>query len=483
MNRYLFSFFILLSAVTNAQVFDMIISKTDAGAYRTIQSAINKIPDNRVQPFRVFIKNGIYNEKVSLPVSKTNVCFIGENADSVIITYNDHVGEGGITSAANSYTFLAEGNDIYVENITFQNSAGNVGQAVAIRTTGERQVFKNCRFLGFQDTYYAHKNRQYNVNCYIEGATDFIFGDATAVFENCTINCVNGGQYITAPADTKLTSSNTDFPTFYHGLLFKNSVITASSDVSASSYYLGRPWQPNASSVFVSCILGNHIKPQGWSTWDGTNHLTGFYGEYRNRNKNDELIDTSLRVDWSHQLDSSDVANYYSQSYFFKKAGVEWNPVPKTIALGAPVISGEGFKLTWDTVPGSKGYVILRNNLVIGYSDTSSFSDTLADPSIKNTYTVKSVAYYGNLSQPSNEYLVAASGVNLFRENSFFVNISYGFLKVSEPVSLEIYNISGQLIFSGQSIENISINQFKSEIYILKAVNKSGDLLTKKVVF
>ncbi|MBN1414478.1 MAG: T9SS type A sorting domain-containing protein [Bacteroidales bacterium] len=484
MNRFLLVAVFLMPALSGAQVFDMLVAKEGPDAYRSVQSAINRIPDYSPLPYRVFIKNGIYYEKVHLPASKTNVCFIGESNNGVVITYDDYNGKDGI-STAGSYTFLAEGSDFYAENITFQNSAGNVGQAVAIRTIGERQVFNNCRFLGFQDTYYAHKNRQYNLNCYVEGATDFIFGDATAVFDNCIIHCVKGGQYIAVPSDTKLTSIKSDGGTFYHGLLFKESIITCNNDVPVSSYYLGRPWQPNASAVYISCILDIHIKPEGWSVWSGTeNHLSGFYGEYQSRNIGGELADTLLRVEWSHQISPEDVGTYYSLDYFFKKQDMEWDPIPKTIANNAPTnLSADDLQLTWwAEVPEGTGFVIIRNDSVIGFSDTTCYRDTTADHSLMNTYRVKSVATYGNLSSASDEYIVSASDIMKINTSTFSISVTNEAVTLSEPARITIYDLSGRPAVQVEHTEYLQLPDFQKGIYIVKAENETGQVLIRKIV-
>ncbi len=375
------------------QVFDMVVAKAGSGAYRTIQSAIGRIQSNQQEPFLVYIKNGVYNEKVNLPPDKTFVSLIGESAGGVIITWDDYQGKDGISGAA-SYTFLAEGDDLYMENIIIRNTAGNIGQAVALRTTGERQVFKNCRITGFQDTYYAHSGRQYNLNCSIEGATDFIYGDATAVFDSCIIHCLSGGQYITAPADTKLTSEWPDNSPFYHGLLLTNCVVSAEESVPDNSYYLGRPWQPNASSVYINCTMGNHIKPEGWSTWGDTgNHLTGFFAEYQSVSPDGNLKDTASRVDWSKQLGESEVENYYNLNYFLKKDNTVWDPVPVTLAPDQPLmVTGEGNTFSWPDVPDAAGYVIIRNDSTIGFSENPAYDDLTANPIENNSYVFNSVS-------------------------------------------------------------------------------------------
>jgi len=479
-------FLCCLSDVTNSKVFNMLVAKQGEGAYRRIQSAIDRIPDKSTTRFLVYIKNGIYNEKVHLPATKTNVSFIGESADGVIITWDDYAGKDGI-SAAGSYTFLAEGNDFYAENITIRNSAGDVGQAIAVRTTGERQVFKNCRFLGFQDTYYANKNRQYNLNCYIEGAaTDFIYGDATAVFDSCTIHCVQGGQYITAPADTKLISVLDDGSTFYHGLLMTRCMITADANVSAGSYYLGRPWQPNASSVFISCKLGNHIKEEGWDVWGDTdNHLSGFFAEFQSVDLQGNPVDTLSRVEWSEQLRYEEVKRYYNLNYFLRKDCVIWDPTAVTKSLESPSgLTGLNYSLTWQEVNDAVGYVIIRNDSTIGFSGMNSYDDETANPSELNTYMIKSVSENGTLSDPSEEVFFSVSSSDEVKSDNSPIGfiISDKQIYTSIPVKIEVFSLSGSLIMTADQHTNLSLYHLSCGIYLVKIRELSGSVLIKKII-
>ena len=175
------------------------VSKDGSGNFKTIQDAIYAVRDLSQQQVTIFIKNGVYNEKVIIPSWKTNISLIGENKDSTIITYNDHAGKRlairdeflktDTVRTYTSYTVLVEGNDCRIENITIKNTAGRVGQAVALHVEGDRFIAKNCVLLANQDTLYTatENSRQYYKDCYIEGTTDFIFGEATVVFQNCII--------------------------------------------------------------------------------------------------------------------------------------------------------------------------------------------------------------------------------------------------------------------------------------------------------
>jgi len=193
---------ILLSSGAFAQyATEMTVATDGTGDFTSIQKAIDSckaFPDKRIT---IFVKNGIYNEKIRVPSWNTQLSIIGESVDKTIVSYNDSFGKinRGRNSTFFTYTLLVEANDFRMENITVENTSGPVGQAVAMHVEGDRCVVRNCRFTGSQDTVYAagRFSRQYFQNCYIEGNTDFIFGEATALFENCTIHC-KGDSYITA---------------------------------------------------------------------------------------------------------------------------------------------------------------------------------------------------------------------------------------------------------------------------------------------
>jgi pectinesterase len=193
---------------------------------------------------------------------------------------------------------LVEADDFYAENLTIENTAGPIGQAVALNIRGDRCVIRNCRILGNQDTLYTDglNSRQYFDNCYIEGTTDFIFGSSTVLFDNCTI-CSKRDSYITAAS----TPQGKSF-----GYVFRNCKLIAAEGI--SKVYLGRPWRDFARVVYMNCELGSHILPAGWSNWSGTDRdKTAYYAEYGNTGKG---ADPSQRVPWSHQLTKEQSAEY-----------------------------------------------------------------------------------------------------------------------------------------------------------------------------
>ena len=310
--RNIFIILLLISIKGIAQPvadhFDFTIAQDGSGDFRTIQEGINAVPDFRKNVTSFKIKNGIYKEKLILPGSKTNVRFVGEDALKTIFTYDDFAAkknrlgeEIGTTGSTSFYVF---GDGFYAENITFENSSGPVGQAVAVRVDGDQVIFKNCRFLGFQDTLYPHgeKSRQYYKDCYIEGTVDFIFGWSTAVFENCTIFCKQAG-FATAASTLETT---------LYGFVFLNCMITG--DAPEGSFYLGRPWRPFAKTVFINCFFDKHIKKEGWHNWNKPDaEKTSYYGEYKSTGPG---ANNSSRVPWSHQLNDEEVKLYTIEKIF-----------------------------------------------------------------------------------------------------------------------------------------------------------------------
>jgi pectinesterase len=282
------------------------VAKDGSGDYKYIQDAIDAMRVYPLAPITLYIKNGVYNEKIELPANNTDVTFVGESVDKTIITFNDYSGRGKLNTFT-SYTAKISGNRFVAENITFVNSAGPVGQAVALYVDADKAVFRNCRFLGNQDTIFAsgENARQYFTGCYIEGTTDFIFGPATAYFERCRIHCKTN-SFITAantPKDKKF------------GFVFRNCTITA--DTAVTKLYLGRPWRSYARTAFIECALPACIAPEGWDNWSNAeNEKTTFYAEYRNTGS-----ESKQRAAWSHQLSEKEALQFSIENVLGSDSG------------------------------------------------------------------------------------------------------------------------------------------------------------------
>lgn len=293
---------IVTSVNTANLAYDFVVAKDGSGDFTTVQEAINSVPDFRKKETTIYIKNGVYKEKLILAESKSLVTFIGESRESTIISYDDYnqkknvFGEDKGTSGSSGFYIYGPG--FSAENITFSNTAGPVGQAVAVFVAGDRAKFKNCRFLGFQDTLYTYgrESRQYYNHCYIEGTIDFIFGSSTAVFDSCTIFGKRGGYYTAAS-----TPENKKY-----GYVFLHCNITG--DAPSNSFLLGRPWRPFAKTVYINCTLDKQVSPEGWSNWSNpSNEKTAYYAEYKNTGPG---ATTTKRVSWSHQLTDEEAKQY-----------------------------------------------------------------------------------------------------------------------------------------------------------------------------
>lgn len=282
----------------------LVVARDGTGQFRNIDEALEVCRAFMEYHKVIYVKKGVYKEKITIPTWLTNIEICGEDRDQTIITYDDHA---NITSPEipnktkkigtfRTYTLKVDGSDITLKNITIENSAPRLGQAVALHTEGDRIKVINCRILGNQDTVYTGRANTSLIfrDCYIEGTTDFIFGPSTAWFENCDIYCkVN--SYITAastPQDVK------------YGYVFNNCHISLAKDV--DKMYLGRPWRPYAYTLFMNCDIPKGIRTEGWHNWSNKeNEKTARYMEYNNRGEGSA---TNERVAWIKILNKKEAS-------------------------------------------------------------------------------------------------------------------------------------------------------------------------------
>lgn len=292
---------------------EILVAQDGSGNYTTVQAALNSIPLNNKKPVTIFIRSGVYKEKLYLDASKNFVTLIGEEKFKTILTYNDHTGKivnGDTINTRTSWSFKIEADHFTAKNITFQNGAGfTAGQAVAVESDGDKAVFKNCRFIGNQDVLFTNSDnsRQYYESCYIEGTTDFIFGSSTVWFEKCHIHSKKN-SHVTAAS----TPKEKEF-----GYIFNDCILTG--DTSLRNVSLGRPWRPYSHVVYMNSYIGPHIKPEGWSNWNNTdNYLTARYAEYKNYGPSSN---PNARVKWSKQLSDEEARKYTIKNVFR-----DWDP-------------------------------------------------------------------------------------------------------------------------------------------------------------
>ena len=290
----------------------LVVSRDGTGDFRTLQEAIESARAFMDYTVTIYVKNGVYKEKVIVPSWVENIDIIGEDRDKTIITYDDHANINKM-GTFRTYTVKVEGSDITFKNLTIENNAAQLGQAVALHTEGDRLKFINCRILGNQDTIYtgAKFTRLYFKDCYIDGTTDFIFGPSTALFENCMIHSKRN-SYVTAASTPKEAK---------YGYIFKHCKLTAEPGV--DKVYLGRPWRPYAYTLFIECELGKHIVPAGWHNWGKqSNEETARYMEYKNTG---EGANVSERVAWSKQLTKKEAEAVTVDAIFGTQSN--WNPI------------------------------------------------------------------------------------------------------------------------------------------------------------
>jgi len=316
MKKTLLALFLFLTALPMlaANKYDnpdtLVVSRDGTGDFRTIDEAIEVCRAFMDYQKVIYVKKGVYKEKLIIPSWLTNITIMGEDRDHTIITYDDHANilmpVGGLDSEAavkgkpmgtfRTYTLKIQGSYITLQDITIENNAAKQGQAVALHTEGDHILVQNCRLLGNQDTVYTGVAgaRIAFYDCYIEGTTDFIFGPSRAWFENCEIHS-KANSYITAAS----TPAGQEY-----GYVFNKCKLTA--DEGVDKVYLGRPWRPFAATAFMNCEMGSHIVPLGWDNWrNKKNEETARYAEYNNHGTG---ASTKGRAPWSHQLTKKEAA-------------------------------------------------------------------------------------------------------------------------------------------------------------------------------
>lgn len=309
-----------LPAALHAQT---VVAADGSGQFRTVQQAVDAAPAHSRTRLVIHIKPGAYQERVTVPPEKTFLTLQGDDPRTTVITAGVHAGMPGPNGRPlitfGTPTVFIQANDFTAENLTFENSAGPRGQALALTIMSDRGVFRNCRFLGYQDTLLAQAGRQYFDHCYIEGAVDFIFGGSAAWFEGCEIH-VKANGYITAPNTPKDQ---------HYGYVFNRSKITSEPNVQT---FLSRPWRPYGYTAFLNTEMSEAVRAAGWNNWNDPNRArTARYSEYQNTGPGG---DTRSRVPWAHQLTDAEARDLTLEAVL---GGIDgWNP--KTGAVRSPLV-------------------------------------------------------------------------------------------------------------------------------------------------
>jgi pectinesterase len=293
-----------------------VVATDGSGDYTTIQAAIDAVPQNTRADRRwtIGVRSGRYREVVYVQREKRFVSLIGENADQTILTFDLRAsanGPNGLPMGTfRTPTLQIDADDFTVENLTVENNAGPVGQALALRADGDRLVFRKVRLLGWQDTIFLDRGRQYFEDSLIAGHVDFIFGGATAFFERCEL-LVRSDGYITAASTP---------PEQSHGFVFANGRISGEPGAHA---FLGRPWRDFAAVAFVNMTMSEVVRPEGWHNWDRPERER--MARYSEGGSTGDGAAASRRVPWARRLSASDMRALSARSVLGGSDG--WNPL------------------------------------------------------------------------------------------------------------------------------------------------------------
>jgi pectinesterase len=480
---------------------DIVVAADGSGDYQTIMEAINASKGNQV----IFIRNGVYTEKVEILSGKNKLTIIGENVDSTIIQYNDYSGSeknyGGIVpgfkgqkiGTTNSHTFYNEAYDLTLMNLTIKNTAGDVGQAVALNLDKDRTIIVRCRIIGNQDTFLTRSAARHLLkDCFIEGDVDFIFGGGAVIFDSCVVNSDRGNSHITAPA----TDQSWNF-----GYVFQNCSITANDGV--KNVYFARPWHNYPKVNFMNCYLGEHIAAAGWDNPWGLDQAHCTFTEYNNYGPGAE---TSHRVNWSYQL-SDAFAEIYTREVVFStqvseeisenwNPSIEQNPLYKILRANTDLLYHEKFNsafLTDIKIEGnsisdftsSKTYYTVNTPpgsipQIEAVTESAKAITALEYPDeIPGTVKINVTAgngfkktYYLNISISSNINQYATEQVklksNIVRNSVVLINTN-----LNSEVDFTLFDIAGKAVIK----KSFSRNEMQSELSINTSHIEKGNYI------
>ncbi|AQK46543.1 Pectinesterase [Zea mays] len=297
-----------------------VVAQDGSGDFKTITEAITAVPNTFEGRFVIYVKAGTYKEYVTVPKNMANIFMYGDGPTQTVVT-GDKSNAGGFATFA-SATFSAEGNGFICKSMGFVNTAGPEGhQAVAMHVQGDKSVFYNCRFEGYQDTLYVHANRQFFRDCEVLGTVDFIFGNSAALFQNCLMT-------VRKPGDSQsnmVTAQGRTDPNMPTGIVLQGCRIVPEQalfpDRLQIATYLGRPWKEYARTVVMESTIGDLIRPEGWAEWMGDLGLkTLYYAEYANTGPG---AGTSKRVNWPgyHVIGQADATPFTAGAFI---DGASW---------------------------------------------------------------------------------------------------------------------------------------------------------------
>ncbi|MEI6945597.1 pectinesterase family protein [Paraflavisolibacter sp. H34] len=405
-------------ADSTRQVFHAIVDKKGTGNYTTLQQAIDRAPAGRTTPWLIFIKNGRYEELVRIPANKPFLHLIGQDRDSVVITFKincanpENPKDAGKEFSKKKWnqsdcaTVTAEAPDFYAENISFENAWGveaqSGPQALALKTNNDRFAFYHCRFRSFQDTWMTStkgiNDRTYASDCWIEGAVDYFYGGGNAWVEHSTLYNVRSGSVIVAPSHREGTK---------WGYVFDHCTVDGNTAAADGRVKLGRPWHHQPVAVFLNTTMKINPHREGWTDMGPAAKL---FAEYNSRKEDGQPVDLAQRRTWYQQsqgeggrridglkaeLSATEAAAY---TYEQVTGGEDhWNPRAYFVPVPQPAqLRLAAKKLTWKAAPKAIGYVVYRDKEVVGFTAVPSFQLPKRAKG-KGVYTVQGINPYGSL--------------------------------------------------------------------------------------
>lgn len=421
------------------RLYDAVVDANGYGDYTTVQEAIDKAPSKATQPYLIFVANGVYNEFITIPQNKPFIHLIGQDREKTKIQFcmsrvkwddqskpkpegweyssqnPSYQAQTGLT-ASNEAVCLVRANDFHAENISFINLYGaradvyggmfGNGQADAMMTRADRISFYNCAFVSFQDTWWVRNNksddwrglnnRNYADGCWIEGKTDYLYGNGNLLVEGSTFfNVGTSGNVMTAGSHYEGTT---------WGHIMRDCTVDGVATADGTTYF-GRPWQEGPIAVWINTTCRVALDPAGWMDMGC---LPKVYGEYNTVDANGTPVDVSKRkttfavggVQTPYEknivMTADEVAGYTYENIVMGDDA--WNPKSWYTDEKLPAITNvaiDGTTLTWDGQNKAICYLVFRDGVFVGESTETTF----AVPSADGVYTVKSVNKYGCLSE------------------------------------------------------------------------------------
>jgi pectin methylesterase-like acyl-CoA thioesterase len=431
----------------------------------TIASAFEAVPNNQLVRFHILVKDGLYNEIVELPSSKSNVSLIGESRDGVIIT-------GSPSGISNPVVRIAS-NNFYCENVTFQNTLGLTnGVGVAITTGGEKTVYKNVRMLGGQDTHVTSGTRHYFENSAIHGTVDFICGEGDVFFENCVLFLEERGSANVIVAAATYASQQ-------YGYVFSNCTIDGSAMSNDGAFSLGRPWKNAPRAVFLNTTMKLLPLSKGWTDMGAL--APALYAEFGSVNQHGVALDLSQRTN-TFQRDGIIYAGDYSPVLTAEQAEVYtienvlggndgWQPKLVSETVAAPAISLNKASLSWDEVDFAMCYLILRNGEIIDWTSENNY-----EVSVSGNYSVKAASEFGALSTNSNVSVVElTTGIEHRGISSslavFGLDKGIRVMGITQATTVSVFSLAGSLV-KLEHLRSDALISVKEGIYVVKAANR-----------